>query len=518
MTKSAPLTPAQQTRLLSLPGNSTCAECSTPNPSWCTLTYGATLCLDCAGLHRGLGVHLSFVRSITMDDWTSDQYDQMMRGSNTKWNSSWKEGNSTAEFREKQAWKMVRDGQKERGEMREVVKKKYESEVAERYREMLAKKNGAAKNSADDNTPSSMQAEVVSLKAEEPPTLEQCKAVTFQFMISLLTSEPKNLMPLIMWVVCGVALSSWVNKHGPSSYKNMLVPSIMGFTAFVPYYFINIMCTKYASGWVNHRLDAFNSARNLFIELITNKRAKRLDTCDVYYPTTAKPRTAKVGLIFYPGALVDRTAYAPIASKLADAGVFVVIANLEPFRLVATLKMYNTKERVMRMISDSLLLGTQDGSGLWEVEQWAIGGHSFGGSLAVAACANEMHSTLKKVVLWGVGSYPNQTMHPCKALRDIASDVDVLVVNGSNDAIIKAFGGKAAWKNMEDQLPPAGDVSKGRTTDQGCTFYATIEGGNHSGCAHYGPQIYPVRDGDRTITLDEQQDQMADLTVSFLLG
>lgn len=453
-----------------------------------------------------------------MDDWTADQYEQMMRGGNTRWNSSWKEANSTAEFREKQAWKMVQEGEKDRGDMREVVGNKYESEVAERYREILAKKNGVATISGDNNTSSSVQAEVVTLTGEEAPTLEQCKAVSFQFIFSLLTSEPKNLMPLMMLVICGVALSSWVNKHGPSSYKNVLVPSIMGFTSFIPYYFINSMSTKYASDWVNHRLDAFNSARNFFIELITNKKAKRLDTCDVYFPTIAKERTAKAGLIFYPGALVDRTAYAPIASKMADAGIFVVIANLEPFRLVPTLKLYNTKEKVMRMISDALLLGAQDGSGLWEVEQWAIGGHSFGGSLAVAACANEMHSTLKQVVLWGVGSYPNQTMHPCKALRDITSDVDVLVVNGSNDIIMKAFGGKDAWKYMEDQLPPAGDVTKGRTTSNGCTFYATIEGGNHSGCAHYGPQIYPVRDGDRTITLDEQQDQMAELTVSFLLG
>jgi predicted alpha/beta-hydrolase family hydrolase len=449
-----------------------------------------------------------------MDDWNSDQYDQMLRGGNDKWDGVWKQGNATAHFREKQAWKAVRDGVEERAELREVVKNKYESEVATHYREMIARKDGAVVTETGAAN-SSQVVETVSLANERPPTLRECQAITFPFVLALLTHEPKNLMSLIMWTICGFALSSWMNKHGPAAYTGVLVPTILGITGYVPYYFVNSMSTKYASGWVNHRHDAFKSAKNMFIELVTNKKAKRLESCDVYYPST-KERKAKVGLVFYPGALVDRTAYTPIAARLAEAGIFVVVANLEPFRLVVSLKTYNTKEKVMRMISDSLLLGAEDGSGLWEVENWAIGGHSMGGSLAIASCANEMSSTLKKVVLWGVGSYPHQLMHPCKPLRDVTSDVDVLLVNGSNDAILNAFGGKPAWDDMEAKLPPraVGCVEPG----QGCTIYKTIQGGNHSGCAHYGPQIYPVRDGDRSITLDEQQEHTVKLTADFLLG
>jgi len=47
-----------------------CAECTrglTPRPIWASVSYGIYLCEDCAGKHRGLGVHLSFVRSTTMD-------------------------------------------------------------------------------------------------------------------------------------------------------------------------------------------------------------------------------------------------------------------------------------------------------------------------------------------------------------------------------------------------------------------------------------------------------------------
>lgn len=466
-------------------------------------------------------MHISFVRSLTMDDWSSGQYEQMLRGGNEKWGEDWREGNATSEFRERRAWKAVREGEKERREMGEVLKAKYESDVAKKYREKLASSDGcnAAPNVGGSALHSNASKTTASLAKELPPTIRECQTITFPFVVTLLTQEPKNLMSLVMWAVCGFALSSWVNKHGPASYKQILVPVIIGLTGYIPYHLASSMSTKFASGWVQNRHDAFNSARNMLIELISNKRAKRLDTCDVYYPTTTatSERKAKIGLVFYPGALVDRTAYAPIAFKMAQAGIFVVVANLEPFRLVPSLKSYNTKEKVMRMISDSLLLGAEDGTGLWEVEHWAIGGHSMGASLAIASCVNEMSSTLKKIVLWGIGSYPSPLMYPCKPLREVTSDVDVLVINGSNDTIIGAFGGKSAREEMETKLPPPatiGDTKPG----QGRTFYKTIEGGNHSGCAHYGPQVYPVRDGARTITMEEQQEKTGSLTADFLLG
>lgn len=64
--------------------NKHCSECRLPSPQWCSLSYGTTLCLSCSGTHRSLGVHLSFVRSLTMDKWTQPQIKRMLSGGNQK--------------------------------------------------------------------------------------------------------------------------------------------------------------------------------------------------------------------------------------------------------------------------------------------------------------------------------------------------------------------------------------------------------------------------------------------------
>lgn len=54
-----------------------CVDCDAPYPQWATVSYGTFMCLECSGRHRGLGVHISFVRSVTMDSWTDKQVQQM---------------------------------------------------------------------------------------------------------------------------------------------------------------------------------------------------------------------------------------------------------------------------------------------------------------------------------------------------------------------------------------------------------------------------------------------------------
>ncbi|ORY82526.1 hypothetical protein BCR37DRAFT_379522 [Protomyces lactucae-debilis] len=60
-------------RLLSVlrdadPMNGMCADCgSTSKVEWCSINLAVILCIECSGVHRSLGSHISKVRSLTMD-------------------------------------------------------------------------------------------------------------------------------------------------------------------------------------------------------------------------------------------------------------------------------------------------------------------------------------------------------------------------------------------------------------------------------------------------------------------
>ena len=53
-------------------GNDVCADCgdASTSPDWAVLPYGTLVCIQCSGIHRSLGVHISKVRSISLDTWT----------------------------------------------------------------------------------------------------------------------------------------------------------------------------------------------------------------------------------------------------------------------------------------------------------------------------------------------------------------------------------------------------------------------------------------------------------------
>ncbi|KAG0269689.1 hypothetical protein DFQ27_002653 [Actinomortierella ambigua] len=73
------------------PANNSCVECGVKNPDWCAINLGILLCIECSGIHRSLGTHISKVRSFTLDttSYTRDLFDFIRAVGNECSNQVW---------------------------------------------------------------------------------------------------------------------------------------------------------------------------------------------------------------------------------------------------------------------------------------------------------------------------------------------------------------------------------------------------------------------------------------------
>jgi dienelactone hydrolase len=166
-----------------------------------------------------------------------------------------------------------------------------------------------------------------------------------------------------------------------------------------------------------------------------------------------EPETPSAGFIFYPGGKVEYTSYIPLMSALADEGVLCILikmpCNLAVFDMNAA-----------KGITDKYP----------DIDDWYIGGHSLGGSMA-ASYASKNTDEIDGLVL--LGSY---------STADIS--VPVLSIYGSEDGVMNREKYEKYKPNIDDAL-----------TEK------VIGGGNHALFGSYGAQ---KGDGMPSVSNEEQ--------------
>jgi len=153
-------------------------------------------------------------------------------------------------------------------------------------------------------------------------------------------------------------------------------------------------------------------------------------------------------LIFYPGGKVEYTAYVPLMQACAEKGILCVLVEM-PFNLAVF--DINAADGIQKEYP--------------EIEDWYIGGHSLGGSMAASYLADHTEDYEGLVLL---GSYSTADLSQ--------TDLDVLSVFGSEDKVMN----RKKYEENKSNLP------------SDFTEYV-IDGGCH---AYFG--MYGAQDGDGT--------------------
>ena len=179
----------------------------------------------------------------------------------------------------------------------------------------------------------------------------------------------------------------------------------------------------------------------------------------------------ETGLIFYPGGLVEPTAYAPILRKIAEKGVLVVITPM-PLNLA----ILNTGA-ASAVIDDYPHIST-----------WILAGHSLGGASA-AIFAENNPTRIDAIALWD--SYPPNSAD----------------LSDNTISALSIFG-------TTDNLPNTDNFNDRKHLLPANTMFVGIEGANHAQFGDYGPQKGDVV---ASISLAEQHERVAEIMLDFIM-
>ena len=184
--------------------------------------------------------------------------------------------------------------------------------------------------------------------------------------------------------------------------------------------------------------------------------------------TVFSPENPTAGFLFYPGGKVESTAYAPLMLALAERDVLCVLIPM-PCNLAVLNP--NAAEGIQEQFP--------------EIENWYIGGHSLGGSMAASYAAKHGEELGGLVLL---------AAYATADLTDSA--LDVLSLYGSEDGVLNM----EKQENYRKNLPET-------------TVEIVIPGGNHAGFGSYGAQD---GDGEASISAAQQIQYTAEAMAEFV--
>ncbi|XP_074009952.1 stromal membrane-associated protein 1 isoform X2 [Numenius arquata] len=136
-------------KLLREEDNKYCADCEAKGPRWASWNTGVFICIRCAGIHRNLGVHISRVKSVNLDQWTPEQIQCMQEMGNTKARLLY-EANLPENFRRPQTDQAVEFFIRDKYEK----KKYYDKNAANAFNKEKEKKKEDKKRERESEKPS----------------------------------------------------------------------------------------------------------------------------------------------------------------------------------------------------------------------------------------------------------------------------------------------------------------------------------------------------------------------------